>query len=123
MKRRILSTLLSLLLLFSLLPSARAAAEDYSDWYEIFVRSFADSDGDGIGDLGGVRDKLDYVASLGVGGIWLMPIMPSPSYHKYDVTDYYAVDPEYGSLDDLRLLLEEAHARGLRVILDLPVNI
>ncbi len=122
MKRRVLSMLLSLLLLFSLLPAASAEAEPGTDWYEIFVRSFADSDGDGIGDLGGVRDRLDYVASLGVGGIWLMPVMPSPSYHKYDVTDYYDVDPEYGSLDDLRLLLEEAHARGLRVILDLPVN-
>lgn len=122
MKRRILCTLLSLLLLFSLLPSARAEAESGTDWYEIFVRSFADSDGDGIGDLNGVRDKLDYVASLGVGGIWLMPVMPSPSYHKYDVTDYYAVDPEYGSLDDLRLLLEAAHERGLRLILDLPIN-
>ena len=122
MKRRVLSTLLSLLLLLSLLPAASAEAEPGTDWYEIFVRSFADSDGDGIGDLGGVRDRLDYVASLGVGGIWLMPVMPSPSYHKYDVTDYYDVDAEYGSLDDLRLLLEEAHARGLRVILDLPVN-
>ena len=122
MKRRILSTLLSLLLLFSLLPSARAEAEPGIDWYEVFVRSFSDSDGDGIGDLNGVRNKLDYVASLGVGGIWLMPVMPSPSYHKYDVTDYCAIDPEYGSLDDLRQLLEEAHARGLRLILDLPIN-
>ena len=122
MIRRIVTCLLSLLLLFSLLPSARAEAVPDADWYEIFVRSFADSDGDGIGDLNGVRDKLDYVASLGVGGVWLMPVMPSPSYHKYDVTDYCAVDPEYGSLDELRLLLDEAHARGLRLILDLPVN-
>ena len=123
LKKRTLSLLLSLVLLLALCPWAQAEeADNYIDWYEIFVRSFADSDGDGIGDLNGVTAKLDYVAGLGVGGIWLMPVMPSPSYHKYDVTDYYGVDPEYGTLDDLRTLLEEAHARGLRVILDLPVN-
>lgn len=123
MKHRILALLLSLVLLLAAAPAARAEEIVTSDaWYEIFVWSFCDSDGDGIGDLKGVAQKLDYVADLGCGGIWLMPIMPSPSYHKYDVTDYYDVDPLYGTLEDFDALLAAAHARGLRVILDLPVN-
>ena len=98
-------------------------------YYEIFVRSFYDSDGDGIGDLNGVTEKLDYLNDgkpggddLGVEGIWLMPINPSPSYHGYDVTDYYEVNPEYGTMEDLQHLLEEAHKRGMKVIMDLVVN-
>ncbi|MFC3803357.1 alpha-amylase family glycosyl hydrolase [Cohnella sp. GCM10012308] len=91
-------------------------------FYEIFVRSFSDSDGDGIGDLQGVTDKLDYLQQLGIKGIWLMPINPSPSYHGYDVTDYYAINPDYGTLDDLRTLLAEAHNRGIQVIMDLVLN-
>ncbi|HXE77020.1 MAG TPA: alpha-amylase family glycosyl hydrolase, partial [Rhodanobacter sp.] len=77
-------------------------------WYEIFVRSFYDTNGDGIGDLNGVTAKLDYLQSLGVSGIWLMPINPSPSYHGYDVTDYYGINPQYGTLADFRHLLTEA---------------
>jgi Glycosidases len=91
-------------------------------YYEIFVRSFYDSNGDGIGDLNGVTAKLDYLQELGVGGIWLMPINPSPSYHGYDVTDYRAVNPDYGTLDDLKKLTDEAHKRGIKVIMDLVVN-
>lgn len=91
-------------------------------FYEIFVRSFYDTNGDGIGDLNGVTAKLDYLKELGIGGIWLMPINASPSYHGYDTTDYYAVNPEYGSLDDLKRLMEEAHKRGIKVIMDLAVN-
>ncbi len=91
-------------------------------FYEVFVRSFADSDGDGIGDLNGLTGKLDYLAELGVDGLWLMPIQPSPSYHGYDVTDYYGIHPDYGTMDDFRKLLEEAHLRGIRVIMDLVVN-
>ncbi|MFD1137279.1 alpha-amylase family glycosyl hydrolase [Paenibacillus urinalis] len=98
-------------------------------YYEIFVRSFYDSDGDGIGDLNGITEKLDYLNDgqpggddLGVGGIWLMPINPSPSYHGYDVTDYYDVHPDYGTKDDLKHLLDEAHERGIKVIMDLVVN-
>ncbi|MCC3376449.1 alpha-amylase family glycosyl hydrolase [Cohnella sp. REN36] len=91
-------------------------------YYEIFVRSFADSNGDGIGDLNGVTEKLDYVKSLGADGIWLMPIQPSPSYHGYDVTDYYGINKEYGTEDDLKRLLAEAHKRGIKVIMDLVVN-
>ncbi|HUC93308.1 MAG TPA: alpha-amylase family glycosyl hydrolase [Paenibacillus sp.] len=99
-------------------------------FYEIFVRSFYDSNGDGIGDLGGVIEKLDYLndgdpdtdTDLGVGGIWLMPINPSPSYHGYDVTDYYDINPEYGTLEDFKRLTEEARKRGIKVIMDLVVN-
>lgn len=90
--------------------------------YEIFVRSFADSNGDGIGDLNGVTAKLDYLRDLGVSAIWLMPISPSPSYHKYDVTDYYGIDPEYGTMDDFRRLIAEAHRRGIAVIIDLVIH-
>nr|WP_295921499.1 alpha-amylase family glycosyl hydrolase [uncultured Dyadobacter sp.] len=90
--------------------------------YEIFVRSFCDSNGDGIGDLNGITSKLDYLAGLGIEAIWLTPVHPSPSYHKYDVTDFYAVDPEYGTIDDFKNLLAQAHERGIVIYLDLIVN-
>ena len=80
--------------------------------YEIFVYSFCDSDADGIGDLGGVRNKLDYIQDLGFDQIWLMPVCPSPTYHKYDVTDYMAIDPAYGTLEDFEALIQDCHARG-----------
>lgn len=101
-------------------PTAQPAPSGV--WYEIFVRSFYDSNGDGIGDLDGVTAKLDYLKSLGVSGIWLMPINPSPSYHGYDVTDYFAVNPQYGTLADFRRLVRAAHARGIKVIIDMVIN-
>ncbi|MDQ0063143.1 alpha-amylase family glycosyl hydrolase [Paenibacillus harenae] len=91
-------------------------------FYEIFVRSFYDTNDDGIGDLNGVTAKLDYLQELGVGGIWLMPINASPSYHGYDTTDYYAINSDYGTLDDLKNLIAEAHKRDIKVIMDLVVN-
>ena len=91
-------------------------------FYEIFVRSFRDSNGDGIGDFDGVTEKLDYLQKLGIKGIWLMPIFPSPSYHGYDVTDYYTVNPDYGTMGDFKHLLDEAHKRGIHVIIDLVIN-
>ncbi len=99
-------------------------------FYEVFVRSFYDSDGDGIGDLNGLIEKLDYlndgdpatITDLGVTGLWLMPIMVSPSYHGYDVVDYYQVNPAYGTNEDFQRLMAEAHARGIRVIVDLVLN-
>jgi alpha-amylase len=91
-------------------------------FYEIFVRSFYDSNGDGIGDFNGIAEKLDYLQSLGVTALWLMPIYPSPSYHGYDVTDYYNVNTQYGTLDDFKNLLDQAHKRGMHIILDLVLN-
>lgn len=96
--------------------------DNVRNWYEIFVYSFADSDGDRIGDLKGATEKLDYIRDMGFTGIWLMPIMPSPSYHKYDVTDYYAIDPAYGTLEDFQGFLDKAHGLGIKVIIDLVLN-
>ena len=96
--------------------------DNYRTWYEIFVYSFCDSDGDGIGDLPGVISKLDYLQELGITGIWFMPVHPSQSYHKYDVRDYYAIDPAYGTLEDMEQLLAECEKRGIKVILDLVLN-
>jgi 1,4-alpha-glucan branching enzyme len=91
-------------------------------FYEIFVRSFADSDGDGVGDLNGITAKLDYLDDLGVSGIWLTPIHPSDSYHGYDVIDYKGVKEEYGTMADFERLIAEAHKRDILVILDYVLN-
>ncbi len=92
--------------------------DKYRNYYEIFVSSFADSNSDGIGDLQGIIDKLDYLSDIGYTGIWLTPIFSSPSYHKYDVTDYFRIDPSFGTLDDLKNLVSKAHERNIKVILD-----
>lgn len=137
---------LALLMVFVVLPgleqsvqqkqNATAYAFDDSNWwnhavfYEIFVRSFYDSNGDGIGDFNGISEKLDYLNDgdptttndLGVNALWLMPIYPSPSYHGYDVTDYLTVNPEYGTREDFKNLVNEAHKRGIHVILDFVIN-
>ena len=87
--------------------------------YHIYVRSFCDSDGDGYGDLKGVRSKLDYIADLGVDAIWLSPIHPSPNRDwGYDISDYEGVHPDYGTLADLDALIADAHGRGIKVMLD-----
>lgn len=104
--------------------------DNYRTWYEVFVYSFFDSDGDGIGDLNGLTEKLDYIndgdpatdTDLGCNGIWLMPVMPSTTYHKYDVTDYCGIDTEYGTMDDFKNLIEACHERGINVIIDLVMN-
>ena len=90
--------------------------------YEIFIQSFYDTDGDGIGDINGVIEKLDHVKDLGANAIWFMPIMPSPSYHKYDVTDYKAIHPDYGTMDDFEKLIKEAHDRDIKVVIDMIIN-
>ncbi len=91
-------------------------------FYEIFVRSYYDTDNNGIGDFNGVTQKLDYLQSLGINAIWLMPIHPSPSYHGYDVINYYNVNPDYGIMNDFKNLLSEAHKRNIHVIIDLVLN-
>ncbi len=92
-------------------------------FYELYVRAFYDSNGDGHGDLRGVTQKLDYLQSLGVDCLWLLPIYPSPLKDDgYDIADFYAVHPDYGTLEDFKALVEAAHARGLRVITDLVLN-
>ena len=91
--------------------------------YEVYVRSFADSDGDGLGDLEGIRSRLPYLAGLGVDALWLTPFYPSPDAdHGYDVADYTGVDPLFGTLDGFDGLVADAHALGLRVVIDLVPN-
>ncbi|MBN9619724.1 MAG: alpha-glucosidase, partial [Actinobacteria bacterium] len=91
--------------------------------YQLYVRSFRDSDGDGLGDLGGVTQELDYIAQLGVDAVWLNPCYPSPNRDGgYDVADYLDIDERYGGLPALEKLLTSAHERGLRVLLDLVPN-
>ena len=91
--------------------------------YQIWTRSFCDSNGDGIGDLPGVLGKLDYIKSLGVDGIWFSPIYPSPNAdYGYDISDYKNINPEFGTLEDFKQILDEAHARGMMVFMDLVVN-
>ena len=99
-----------------------AVDDNYRNYYEVFVYSYYDSNGDGIGDLKGVEEKLDYIADLGCNGIWLMPVMPSTTYHKYDVTDYCDIDKEYGTLEDMDSLINECHAKDIRLIIDLVMN-
>lgn len=110
--------------------TATASNDKYRNYYQIFVNSFADSDGDGVGDLQGIIDNLDYLNDgdpnsgndLGIDGLWLTPIMPSPSYHKYDVTDYYDIDPDFGTLEIFDTLVSECHKRGINIIIDLVLN-
>ena len=99
-------------------------------FYHIFVGSFSDSNGDGLGDLRGIINRFDYLndgnpesgLSLGVEGIWLSPIFTSPSYHKYDVADYYQIDPKFGTMEDLQELIQLCHERDVKLILDLVIN-
>jgi maltose alpha-D-glucosyltransferase / alpha-amylase len=104
-------------------PAARRDWYKDAVIYQIHVKSFLDSDGDGIGDFAGLLSRLDYIVSLGVDTLWLLPYYPSPRRDDgYDVADYFNVHPDYGTLEDLRVFLDAAHARGLRVIGDLVLN-
>lgn len=91
-------------------------------YYQIFVRSYADSDGDGIGDFNGITAKMPYLKELGIDGLWLMPIHPSPSYHGYDVIDFYETNEDYGTLEDFDKMIEEADKHGIKIIIDLVLN-
>ena len=135
LKRNLLPILLAASLTAAFGPAAAGAEAASGEnaggvCYEVFVYSFEDSDGDGIGDLKGLREKLDYIndgddeggEDLECDMIWLMPVFSSPTYHKYDVTDYLSIDRQYGSMEDFDELLLACHERGVRLILDLPVN-
>lgn len=109
---------------------AVASTDNYRNVYQIFVNSFCDSDGDGTGDLKGIISQLDYIndgdpakgSDLGADAIWLTPVMPSKSYHKYDVEDYYDIDKSFGTLEDYQKLLDECHKKGIKVLMDLVLN-
>src|ERR1035437_10328743 len=130
MRGRFLSMAILLLLAFLPLASAEAPqkvavdAEGHPWWkhavfYEIYPRSFADSNNDGIGDIPGITSKLDYLHWLGVDAIWIAPMFPSPQVDwGYDVSDYYAVNPDYGTLKDIDDLLAQGQQRNIRVLLD-----
>lgn len=104
--------------------------DNYRTYYEVFLYSFYDSNQDGIGDIQGLISKLDYIndgdastdTDLGLNGIWLMPVMPSTTYHKYDVTDYCAIDEQYGTMQDFEELIKECDKRGIKVIIDMVLN-
>lgn len=122
--KKLITVLCFLLLMTSCTPKQDAQKPEISSiYYEIFVGSFYDTDEDGMGDLEGVRQKLDYIQKdLGATGIWLMPINPSPTYHKYDVEDYKAIDPTYGDMKDFDNLIDEMQVRDMDLILDLVLN-
>ncbi len=91
--------------------------------YQIYPRSFCDSNGDGIGDLNGIRSKIPYLAELGINVIWLSPIYRSPNDDNgYDISDYYSIMDEFGTMEDFDALLAEAHQAGIRIVMDLVVN-
>lgn len=104
--------------------------DKYRNFYEIFVGSFNDSNNDGVGDINGIIEKLDYLNDgnpktdndLGIDGIWLTPIMPSDSYHKYDVRNYFAIDEQFGTMKDFDNLVKQCHERGIKLIIDMVLN-
>ena len=93
-----------------------------STTYQLLIYSFADSDGDGVGDFKGIQNKLDYLDGLGATALWLSPAHPSDSYHAYDVTDYYDVNPLYGTVQDFKNLIDAAYARGIKIYMDYVLN-
>lgn len=133
MKRHKKQSALSLLLAAALLCTSCGGSnteqqkppvidDNYRNYYEIFVRSFSDGDGNGLGDFNGITQKLDYIRDTGFTGLWLMPIFSSDTYHKYDTKDYYTIDPSYGTLEDFKTLLAQCEQRDIDVILDLVFN-
>ena len=96
--------------------------DNYRNVYEIFPYSFCDSNGDKIGDIQGIISKLDYIKDLGFNAIWITPVHPSPTYHKYDVTDYYDIDSSFGTIADYEQLIKECHDRGIDIYMDLVLN-
>lgn len=123
--KKILVIILFFSSLFSLIgcQSKDEIKENKSDvYYEIFVGSFKDSNGDGMGDLNGITESLSFLNDLGIGGLWLTPINESSTYHKYDCDDYYTIDEDFGVMEDLQTLVEEAQNQNIDIILDLVLN-
>ena len=107
----------------AIVPAPKLSGEDCaSTTYQLLVYTFADSDGDGIGDFKGIQNKLDYLKGMGITGLWLSPVHPSDSYHGYDVTDYFTVNPKFGTEADFKALLDAAHAKGIKIYLDYVLN-
>lgn len=125
MKRWLVGLLVVVILTMPIGVGAEDAPHEWwrdTVWYEIFVRSFYDSTGDGIGDFRGLIEKLDYLEYLGITGVWLMPIVDAASYHGYDAIDYYNVHPDFGTNEDFLAFMEAARERGIRVIVDMVLN-
>ena len=140
--KKALSLVLALCMLVSLLAAcggssdpvdsnkAEASTDKYRSYYQVWIGSFCDSNADKTGDLQGLISKLDYIndgdpnggEDLGADGIWLSPMMPSTTYHKYNVRDYYDIDPQFGTLEDFDELIKKCHERGIKVIIDLVLN-
>lgn len=109
--------------LYDIQPTSPDFLENVDACYQIFPYSFADSNNDGIGDLKGITENLDYFSDiLGVDCLWLNPIHPSPTYHKYDVTNYYGIDRQFGTMTDFQTLIDEAESKGIRILMDLVIN-
>lgn len=107
----------------SLFPiSSNGSSVKYPVIYEIFIRSFYDSDGDSVGDFNGVVEKIGYLKELGIDAVWFMPFNESVSYHGYDVVDYYDVEDDYGTMEDFENMVQELHKNGIKVIMDLVIN-
>ena len=125
-KRSILIILLTLILLLTTSCKKNPTIEEVYPkndvYYQILVRSFADSNNDGVGDFNGITEKLGYLKDLGVTALWLMPIHPTTTYHGYDVTDYYDVNSEYGTLEDFKKLCNEAEKLGIDIMIDMVIN-
>lgn len=96
--------------------------DKYGTCYQVFLYSFCDSDGDGIGDIQGLISKLDYIQDMGFSSIWLLPFTKSTTYHKYDVVDYYTIDPQYGTMDDFDALVKACDERGIDIYMDFVIN-
>lgn len=118
------------MLFFSVLSACEPTPDDgaslsypeFRNYYQILVRSFADSNGDGVGDFTGIKENLDYFVELGVNGLWLLPIHPTGSYHGYDVEDYYAVNPEYGTMEEFEALVAAALEKDIVIMIDFVIN-
>ncbi|MBQ5401935.1 MAG: hypothetical protein IIU16_03365, partial [Bacteroidales bacterium] len=104
------------------IPSYASGEKQGKITYQLLIYSFADSNGDGIGDFNGIKSRLDYLDALGVSALWLSPAHPADSYHGYDVTDYAALNPKYGTEADFKALIDAAHAKGIKIYMDYVLN-